>query len=178
LEKARLNKEEIRMDQQNQSGKIALNIVSKKVEHKGFGAGTIDLSNVSAVIIDGEEAYFDLGALHAKSKVEKGIKFSMDKAEVPNGRTCWIVWVAVDRAAEGSHYAGLAACEMSIDEEARRGWKILADHVNRMDKAMKRHVLIDNLAPADRLRLKDALIANNAELWERAPEGVKGAFEA
>jgi hypothetical protein len=118
--------------------KIALNIVSSKVNHKGFGAGAIDLSNVSSVIIDDGEAYLDMGALHAKSRVEKGIKFSASKEDVPNGRKCWIVWVAVDRSEEGSYYAGVTACEMLVDTEARRGWKILADHVNKMDYAMKR----------------------------------------
>ena len=66
--------------------KLALNIVSSKVNHKGFGAGAIDLSNVSGVIIDGDEAYLDEGTLHAKSKIEKGIKFSTNKEDVPNGR--------------------------------------------------------------------------------------------
>lgn len=157
----------------NQDKKISLNIISKKVEHKGFGAGTIDLSNVSAVILDGDEAYIDLGALHAKSKVEKGIKFSTDAAEVPDGRKCWIVWIAIDRNEEGGYYAGASACEMSIDMEARKGWKILADHVNRMDKAMKRHYLLDNLDAKERQQLREVLIANNPGIWERSPETLK-----
>src|SRR4051812_18607732 len=109
---------------------ISLNVVSNK-EHKGFGAGMLDLSNLSSIIIDGDEAYIDIGAIHAKSKVEKGINFSTNKADVPNGRKCWIVWVAVSRSEEGAYYAGITACEMLVDTEARRGWKILADHVNK-----------------------------------------------
>ncbi|MCL6459786.1 MAG: YwhD family protein, partial [Gorillibacterium sp.] len=130
------------MNTEENSKKLALNIVSSRVNHKGFGAGSIDLSNVSAVIIDGEEAYVDNGALHAKSKLEKGIKFSTNKEDVPNGRRCFIVWVAVDRKEQGAFYAGLTACEMRIDSDERKGWKLLADHVNRMDKAMKRQVLL------------------------------------
>lgn len=155
---------------------LALNVVSNK-QHKGFGAGTIDLSQVSSVIIDGGEAYIDIGAMHAKSKVERGIKFLTDKSEVPNGRRCWIVWVAVDRNEEGSYYAGATACEMLIDSEARRGWKILADHVNKLDYAIKRRYMLDELAPSEKTALRDLLIKHNAEWWERSPEELKKALE-
>ncbi|RAV12505.1 YwhD family protein [Paenibacillus contaminans] len=157
------------MEEQGKGKKLpALNIVSTKVNHKGFGAGSIDLSNVSGIIIDAGEAYVDDGTLHAKSKIEKGIKFSPNKEDVPNGRKCWIVWVAVDRTEEGAYYAGLAACEMLIDTEARRGWKILADHVNRMDKAMKRHILVEGLDDAEKAALKKALEGHNADWWARS----------
>ncbi|MDF2926011.1 MAG: hypothetical protein K0R57_4925 [Paenibacillaceae bacterium] len=153
-----------------------LNIVSGNVKHKGFGAGAIDLSSVSGVIIDGGEAYVDSGTLHAKSRLEKGIKFTSDKSEVPNGRKCWIVWVAVDRDAEGQFYGGLAACELLVDEEAKKGWKVLADHVNRMDKAMKRHVLVDNLDPQEKDVLRRLLISHNPQWWERTPDELKNAL--
>lgn len=156
---------------------FGLNIVSSNVNHKGFGAGAIDLSNVSGVIIDGDEAYVDNGTLHAKSRVEKGIKFSTDKNEVPDGRKCWVVWVAVDRNAEGSFYGGLAACEMLVDPEARKGWKILADHVNRMDKAMKRQILTDGLNDTEKAALKKLLIEHNADWWEHSPEELKAALD-
>lgn len=163
----------LRMDLNAKDKKLSLNIVPKKVEHRGFGAGMIDLSNLSSIIIDGDEAYIDVGALHAKSKVEKGIKFSTNKEDVPNGRPCWIVWVAVDRAEEGSHYAGVTACEMLVDAEAKRGWKILADHVNRMDKALKRNIMIDELGEKERKLLREALIENNPLIWERSSEDLK-----
>ncbi|XEC94883.1 YwhD family protein [Paenibacillus tarimensis] len=167
------------MDQSNPEKKekksLSLNVVSKK-EHKGFGAGSIDLNSVSCVIIDGDEAYIDIGAMHAKSKVERGIKFSTNKEEVPSGRPCWIVWVAVDRAEEGSYYAGATACEMLIDSEARRGWKILADHVNRLDYALKRRIMVENLGGKEKGLLRDLLIKHNEEWWNRSPE-LKDALE-
>jgi hypothetical protein len=155
----------------------ALNIVSSNVNHKGFGAGSIDLNNVSSIIIDGDEAYLDNGALHAKSKVEKGIKFSPNPEDTPNGRTCWLVWVAVDRKEDGSYYAGLTACEMRIDTEARRGWKLLVDHVNRMDAAMKRKVMVDGLNDKEKTLLREQLIGHNAEWWERSDEALKEALQ-
>lgn len=151
----------------------ALNIVSNKTSHKGFGAGSIDLSNVSGVIIDGDEAYVDNGTLHAKSRIEKGIRFTSDKTEVPNGRKCWVVWVAVDRNADGQFYGGAASCEMLIDEESKKGWKLLADHVNRMDKAMKRQILVENLGPHEKATLRKLLMAHNGDWWERSPEEFK-----
>ncbi|GGD95844.1 YwhD family protein [Paenibacillus nasutitermitis] len=154
---------------------LSLNVVSNK-EHRGFGAGTIDLSAVSCVIIDQGEAYIDVGAMHAKSKVEKGIKFSPDKELVPNGRLCWIVWVAVDRSEEGSYYAGATACPMLVDTEARRGWKILAQHVNNLDYAIKRRFVLSELSAEEKAALRGLLIANNQEWWDRSPEELKQAL--
>jgi 1A family penicillin-binding protein len=151
--------------------------VAGKTAHKGFGAGSINLSNVSAVIVDGTEAYVDNGALHAKSRIEKGIKFVSDRGEVPNGRRCFIVWVAVERDETGSRYEGVTACELVVDLEARRGWKVLAEHVNRMDRAMKRQVLVDNLSSGEKAALREALIRANPQGWERSRDEVKRALE-
>lgn len=158
--------------QQPEKKKLSLNVVSNK-EHRGFGAGTIDLSQVSCIIIDAGEAYIDVGAMHAKSKVEKGIKFSPNKEDVPNGRPAWIVWVAVDRNEEGSYYAGATSCEMLIDSEARRGWKLLPDHVNRLDASLKRKFLLDNIGPVEKEALRKLLIEHNAEWWDRSPQTLK-----
>ncbi len=148
------------------------NLMSTK-EHKGFGAGALDLSSLSSIIIDGEEAYIDLGAIHAKSKVEKGIKFSPNKADVPNGRPCWIVWVKVGKNDEGSFYAGIATCEMLIDSEARKGYKLLPDHVNRMDAAMKHKLIVDGINATEKKALRQALIDFNPSYWERSTEELK-----
>jgi len=152
--------------------KLALNVVSNK-PHRGFGAGSIDLSQVACIIIDQGEAYIDVGAMHAKSKVERGIKFSPNREEVPGGRPVWVVWVAVDRDEEGGYYAGAASCEMLIDSEARRGWKILADHVNRLDAAIKRRFLLDNIGPLEKAALSKLLQDHNREWWDRSPQQLK-----
>ncbi|GIP55608.1 MULTISPECIES: YwhD family protein [Paenibacillus] len=159
---------------------FALNIISneEKSKHKGFGAGSIDLNSMSPVIIDGDEAYIDIGAMHAKSKVEKGIKFSMNREDVPAGRQVWVVWVAVDRSPEGQFYGGMTACEMWIDTEARRGWKILADHVNKMDYALKRRFILDGLSAEQRGALKKLLIETNQEWWDRSSDELKTSLES
>lgn len=167
------------MDNKEQSGKkqIALNIVSSKSKHTGFGAGSIDLNNVSPVIVDQGEAKVDMGAMHAKSKVEKGIKFSANREDVPNGRLVWVVWVAVDRTLEGQFYGGATACEMWIDTEARRGYKILAEHVNKLDSALKRKVMLEGMNAEDKAALKNLLITRNEEWWKATPEEFRNALE-
>ncbi|AIQ26871.1 MULTISPECIES: YwhD family protein [unclassified Paenibacillus] len=166
------------MDNVQPEGKkqIALNIVNAKSKHKGFGAGSIDLGNVSPVIIDQGIAVIDIGAMHAKSKVEKGIKFSVNREDVPEGRQVWVVWVAVDRTPEGQFYGGITACEMWIDSEARRGWKILADHVNKLDAALKRKIIVEGLGSTERNALKSLLIAHNEEWWAASPDELKAAL--
>ncbi|GIP18804.1 hypothetical protein J40TS1_44460 [Paenibacillus montaniterrae] len=151
---------------------LALNVVGNK-KHKGFGAGSIDLSDVACVMIDQGVAYIDVGAMHAKSKIERGIKFTPNKEDTPNGRPCWIVWVAVERSEEGAYYAGATSCEMLIDSEARRGWKILADHVNRLDAAIKRRFMLDNIGPEEKAALRKLLMEHNIEWWDRSPEELK-----
>ncbi|WP_379137540.1 YwhD family protein [Paenibacillus sp. sgz500958] len=166
------------MDNVQPEGKkqIALNIVNAKSKHKGFGAGSIDLNNVSPVIIDGGEAVIDIGAMHAKSKVEKGIRFSTNREDVPDGRQVWVVWVAVDRAPEGQYYAGLTACEMWIDSEARRGWKILADHVNKLDSALKRRIIVEGLGNVEKSALVELLKAHNEDWWAATSDELKAAL--
>ncbi|WP_314590795.1 YwhD family protein [Paenibacillus terrigena] len=162
-------------EEQKPKKQLALNVVSKK-EHKGFGAGSIDLNNVSPVIIDQGEAYIDIGAMHAKSKVERGIKFLTNREDVPNGRKCWIVWVAVDRNEEGPFYGGMTACEMAVDPEIKRGWKILAEHVNKLDYALKRRVMLEGLDANEKKLLRELLMQHNPEWWERTNDSVKEAL--
>ncbi|MMZ61177.1 YwhD family protein [compost metagenome] len=67
---------------------------------------------------------------------------------------------------------------MWIDSEARRGWKILADHVNKMDYALKRRIILDGLSAEQKNALKQLLIDTNQEWWERSPDELKAALEA
>lgn len=143
--------------------------------HKGFGRGTVSLDNVSPVFVDIEEgeAFIDIGAMHARSAVEKGIKFLPNKEEVPNGKPYWLVWVSVDRGEEGPYYAGVTACEMTVDREARRGYKSLPEHVNRMDKSLKRHIIVDHMDDKSKGILRDFLQNHDAGMWDRSDEKLK-----
>lgn len=149
--------------------------------HGGYVTGSLNLSNVSAVLIDGDEATIDLGAIHGKSRAERGIKFIKDpeqvESELPNPKRYYIVWVAVDRGPQGPYYAGLGDCTVDIDRETRRGYKNLAEHVNQMDAAMKRKIKLKSLDNRAKQALKKLLIQNSAEMWENTPEETKKALD-
>jgi len=161
----------------NQKKKMQFNIIKNDPMdgHKGFGKGSLSLENISPVIIDveAEEAYVEIGAMHARSAVEKGIKFLPNKDEVPNGKLYWIVWVAIERNEEGPFYAGVAACEMTVDRSIRRGYKSLPEHVNHLDKAMKRRMLTSHMDAKSKQLLKDFLQKHDVGMWERSDEELK-----
>ncbi|MED3549464.1 YwhD family protein [Cytobacillus praedii] len=143
--------------------------------HGGFGSGSLSLDNVSPVIIDVDagEASIEVGAMHARSPVEKGIKFLKSKEEVPNGKPYWLVWVTIDRKEEGPYYAGVTACEMTVDREIRRGYKSLPEHVNRMDKSIKRHIIVDHMDTKSKAILAEFLQNHNLGMWERSIQQLK-----
>ncbi|MEH6956988.1 YwhD family protein [Neobacillus drentensis] len=157
--------------------KLGFNIIKSDPTdgHKGYGKGALSLDNVSPVIIDvnAGEAEIDVGAMHARSVVEKGIKFLKTQAEVPNGKPYWLVWVTIDRNEEGPYYAGVTACFMTVDREIRRGYKSLPEHVNRMDKSLKRHIIVDEMDDNSKKVLADFLRNHNEVLWNNSTDELK-----
>ncbi|MBK3495684.1 YwhD family protein [Viridibacillus sp. YIM B01967] len=140
--------------------------------HKGFGIGSLTLENVSPVIIDIEEkkATVEVGAMHARSDIERGIKFTTNREDSAGGKRYWLVWVTIDHKEEGAYFAGVTACEMIVNREKRRGYKILADHVNKMDKSMKRHIIVDHMDDESKQVLGEFLHSFNEEIWTRSTE--------
>jgi len=140
--------------------------------HKGYGIGSLSLENVSPLIIDVEEqdAVLDIGAMHARSQTERGIKFTTNREDSAGGKNYWLVWITIDFNPAGPYYAGITACEMVVNREKRRGYKILADHVNLMDKSMKRKIIVDHMDAPSKKVLADYLKTHNPEMWERSLE--------
>lgn len=87
-----------------------------------------------------------------------------------------VVWVAVDRTLEAQFYGGITACEMWIDTEARRGWKILAEHVNKLDAALKRKIDVAGLGAIEKSALKSLLISHNEAWWNASSDELKAAL--
>ncbi|SES18923.1 YwhD family protein [Salipaludibacillus aurantiacus] len=143
--------------------------------HGGFGVGTLNLNNITPVFVDveGGEAFVDMGALHARSAVEKGIKFLKEKEAVPNGKPYWLVWVTVEPLNGGPTYVGVTACEMTVDREIRRGYKSLPEHVNNMDKSLKRRIVVSQMDDRSKTILKDFLFDFDEGMWERADDQLK-----
>ncbi|WP_017381751.1 YwhD family protein [Paenisporosarcina sp. TG-14] len=148
--------------------------------HGGFGIGSLTLEHVSPVIIDVEEkiAKIEIGAMHARSDTERGIKFTKNREDSEGGKLFWLVWVTIDYKASGPYYAGVTGCEMVINREKRRGFKNLADHVNRMDKSMKRQIIVDHMDDASKEILRDFLQSHNSEMWERSDENLHSVLNA
>ncbi|WP_339252028.1 YwhD family protein [Sporosarcina sp. FSL W8-0480] len=159
-------------NEQKPKSKIGFTIIKDDPTdgHKGFGIGSLSLENVSPVIVDieEEEARIEIGAMHARSDTERGVKFTTNREDSEGGKPYWLVWVTIDFKEEGPYYAGVTACEMVVNKEKRRGYKILADHVNRMDKSMKRHIMVDFMDDKSKKILSDFLSSHNKEMWDRS----------
>ncbi|MEB4857107.1 MULTISPECIES: YwhD family protein [Priestia] len=147
--------------------------------HGGYGVGALSLENISPVFVcpSDEEVFVDIGAMHARSVVEKGIKFLPNKDEVPNGKLYWLVWVTIDRKHEGPYYAGMTACEMTVDREIRRGYKSLPEHVNKMDKSLKRRIMVEEMDNKSKALLREFLKSHNEEIWTLSNDDLKEALQ-
>ncbi|GLY08977.1 YwhD family protein [Pseudobacillus badius] len=162
--------------------KVGFNIIKNDPTdgHKGFGKGALSLENVSPVFIDVEEgeAFIDVGAMHARSAVEKGIKFLPNKEEVPEGaKPYWLVWVTVDQGEQGPFYTGVTACELTVNREKRRGYKSLPEHVNRMDKSLKGYIIVDHMDNYSKKVLKAFLQNHNETMWANSSAELKEGLE-
>lgn len=169
-------KGDINMEEQPKK-KVGFNIIKNDPMkgHSGYGAGVLTLDNISPVIIDVDagDAEVDIGAMHARSAVEKGIKFLKTKEEVPNGKPYWLVWVTIEAMQDGPYYAGVTACEMLVDRSIRRGYKSLPEHVNRMDKSLKRYIIVEDMDDKSKHILADFLKNHDAGMWERSKDELK-----
>ncbi|MFC0525190.1 YwhD family protein [Pontibacillus salicampi] len=146
--------------------------------HGGYGAGTISLENISPVFVCPSEgtAEVDMGAMHARSQVERRVKFKADKSIVPNPTLYWLVWVTVDRKDDGPFYAGVAGCEMLVDKENRRGYKSMPEHVNNMDKSMKGKVIVEQMDDESKRLLREFLQNHSEEMWNNSSDELKEAL--
>lgn len=137
--------------------------------HRGQNFGSISLENIAPVYINinTQEAELDIGGLHGKAKVEKRVKWITDKSEAegPGAEEYFLVWIAVERAEEGPIYNGAAACYLMVNKEKRRGYKMMHEHVNSLDDAMKGRIKLDVLDERTKETLKQFLIEHNEEMW-------------
>ena len=62
---------------------------------------------------------------------------------------------------------------MVVNREKRRGYKILADHVNKMDKSMKRQIIVDYMDEPSKKVLAEFLMEHNMDMWNRSDEKLR-----
>ncbi|OZT77421.1 YwhD family protein [Salinicoccus roseus] len=140
--------------------------------HKGQNIGSISLENVAPVYVnkDTGEVFIDMGGLHARAEVERRVKWVTDRSEVEgeDAESYWLVWVSVERMDVGPVYSGVAACFEMVNRTKRRGYKLMPEHVNMMDRSMKGKIDLNDMDPASRSALKSFLISHNEEIWNNS----------
>jgi hypothetical protein len=145
----------------------------------GFGIGSISLDNMTPLIIDPEsdDVYIDTDALHAKSKIEKKVRFQPDKDHAgPNPKLYWIVWLTLHNSGSGPYYSGATACEVLVSREERRiklGYKSLPEHVNHMDKSLKGKFILSHMDEKSLVLLSHYLKDYDEGYFERSSAELK-----
>ncbi len=149
--------------------KDELPIVSGDNAYGGRGA------KLTAVVVDGQRAWFDEAALHGRTALEQSITWVKSPDEVATGRTVHPVWVYIRPAGGGQfRYYGLVAVSMIIDEEHGVGYKNLAEHVNQLSRAMSGAVDVSLLDEQGLAALRAALgqypevLANSSDELKQA----------
>src|SRR5690625_4102600 len=147
--------------------------------HGGFGMGSLSLENMSSIIVDPTEdkAYIDMDAMHARSKVERRVKYFPNKEDVPNGRLYWIVWVTTERGENGPYYAGVAGSELRVDRPNKRAYKSMGEHVSHMEKSLKGKVVVEHMDDHSKKLLGDFLKDFNKEFWDNSSDELKQALK-
>jgi hypothetical protein len=132
---------------------------------------------LTAVVIDGDIAFFDAGALHGRSQAQQGIQFSRDKADVPDGARVAMVFLGVrDKEPATARYEGMIACMLLIDREAKTGWRDLTQEAMAMRRVLDGAVTLDGLTAAERAALQRALEEPlGGALWRNTDDARKAA---
>lgn len=148
----------------------------------GYGAGVLDLNHVTPLIIDCAtgNVSIDMEALHGRSQIEKKVRFSHDLAHATDAYDrYWIVWLVLQRGANGPYYYGCSASEVRIAKAERRirlGYKSLPEQVNFLDKALKGHCIVHHLDAASRRQLAHFCMQYNEAYWQHTPDTFKQHF--
>jgi DNA-binding ferritin-like protein len=67
---------------------------------------------------------------------------------------------------------------MTVDRSIRRGYKSLPEHVNRMDKSMKRHIIVDHMDERSKEILSGYLKKHDKNMWELSDQKLKDDLNA
>lgn len=164
-------------DQSSNKKKNAFTIIKDDSTdgHGGYGMGSISLENMSPVIIDPaeNEAYVDMDAMHARSNIERRVKYMNDRNEVPNGKVYWIVWVTVEKRESGAYYAGVAGSELLVDKPNKRAYKSMAQHVTHMEKSLKGKIMLEHMDAHSKGLLRDFLVKFDETMWNNSTDELK-----
>ncbi len=143
--------------------------------HGGFGIGSISLEHMSSIIVDPnkDEAYVNMDAMHARSDIERRVRYTPNRDEVPEGLLYWIVWVTVEHGDNGPYYAGVAASELRVDRPNKRAYKSMAEHVTHMEKSLKGKIVLDHMDEQSNQLLVHFLKEFNEDMWNNSSDELK-----
>jgi len=134
------------------------------------------MKGLSAVLVDGDEVFIDNGAIHAKSRIERGITFVKKREEVQNPREVLGFWITLHRFEGQQGFYGAQPFRLYLDAEAGLGFKSLSEQVNGMDKAVKGEVNVTDIALETVRQVSLFLQQLRPDLWERAGDNFRNAF--
>ena len=120
----------------------------------------------------------DPAALHGRSELEQSLQVAPAFDRIQNAQTYWVIWVAaeVDDAGVPARYAGLTASELWVDPVEKLGYKLLAEHVNRMTDAARGECALPMLGARERALIAAQLASLGPGAWARASDALKGAL--
>lgn len=127
------------------------------VSAKGGVAGKTTVA--TAVMIDGDTAFFNEAATHGRSPLEQGIEWVDNPDELAEPRRIFVVWLFIrpDRVSREYVYHGAVAVDMLIDEKAKKGYKRLGHHAKQLGRALQGEIDLEILDDAAKERLLEAL---------------------
>jgi len=114
-----------------------------------------------------------MDAMHARSSIERRVRYFPDKEEVPEGLLYWIVWVTVEKGQGGAFYSGVTASEIRVDKPNKRAYKSMPEHVKHMEQSLKGKVVIEHMDEQSRKLLLDFLQDFDKDMWEQSSEQLK-----
>lgn|SRR5690625_72532 len=181
MNKIRLKRRSLDFMENNKKQKQQFTIIKDDSTdgHGGYGMGSISLENMSSVIVDPTEnkAYVDMDAMHARSDIERRVRYYSDRNEVPDGRLYWIVWVTVENGEKGPYYFGVAASELRVDRPNKKAYKSMPEHVTHMEKSLQGKVVVDHMDEHSRTLLGDFLKDFDENMWKNSSEELKDNFK-
>jgi hypothetical protein len=126
---------------------------------------------VYAVVFDGDAPFLDNGALHGRSRPERGVRFGDDASVRERGRRVLAVWVATGGTNPDAPFVGVVASEYWVDGES--GFKDLTAHSNAMSAAARGTVQVAALSAGQRQQLVGLLEGLSPGGWAATPPLVK-----
>ncbi len=145
----------------------------------GLGEIVVPGTLLTALLLapDGTIA-LDPGALHGRSELEQSVQIVPAFDQVLNAQVYWIVWVAVELDASETpvRYTGIAVSELWVDPVQKIGYKVLAEHVNRMAEASRGGLNLKTLGAHERALIAKQLASLSPAMWAQTADALKGAL--